>query len=248
MLTEKHIFAFYFPTLSVSYLNEELSITSSELVYRMQKVLRLSLNDTCIFFNEKQHALFRIKEIEKNYITGFFISFTENKPLQPFISCLLPLLKREAFEEALSFLTSLGVTTIQPFISEKTHHNWIDIQQTERFKRIMIAASEQSKQFMMPTIKSVLPLKQILEALSPNTNRIFFDAQGISVRALVQQSFEKTPTEIICAFGPEADLTNQEKQFMKEQAFIFCKLTPTILRTEQACAVGIGIVRCWYPL
>ena len=43
--------------------------------------------------------------------------------------------------------------------------------------------------------------------------------------------------------GPEGDLTHEEKQFVDDHGFIFCKLTPTIMRAHQAVAVGLGVLR-----
>jgi RsmE family RNA methyltransferase len=43
--------------------------------------------------------------------------------------------------------------------------------------------------------------------------------------------------------GPEGDLTDQEKVLLKQNGFIFCALTPTILRACEAIALGAGVVR-----
>jgi len=43
--------------------------------------------------------------------------------------------------------------------------------------------------------------------------------------------------------GPEEDLTNQKKEQLKQAKFLFCALTPTVLRSSQAIALGSGIIR-----
>jgi len=44
-------------------------------------------------------------------------------------------------------------------------------------------------------------------------------------------------------FGPEGGLTKQEEDLLKENDFEFYVLTPTVLRSVEAVAVGLGSVR-----
>ena len=46
--------------------------------------------------------------------------------------------------------------------------------------------------------------------------------------------------------GPEGDLTQEEKDYLKQQGFVFCRLTPTVLRARQAVALGLGILRSYF--
>ena len=39
------------------------------------------------------------------------------------------------------------------------------------------------------------------------------------------------------------DLTEQEKNLLQDQGFLFCALTPTILRAQQAVALSAGLIR-----
>ncbi len=47
---------------------------------------------------------------------------------------------------------------------------------------------------------------------------------------------------VICS-GPEGDLTCEEKRMLADANFLFCALTPTVLRAQQAVAVGLGSFR-----
>jgi len=48
--------------------------------------------------------------------------------------------------------------------------------------------------------------------------------------------------------GPEGDLTAQEKELLKERGVQFLRLTPTILRAQQAVVVAMGIFRSLLPV
>ena len=45
--------------------------------------------------------------------------------------------------------------------------------------------------------------------------------------------------------GPEGDLTLEEKAYLKQLGFVFCALTPTVLRAQQAVALGLGVLRSY---
>ncbi|HEB41963.1 MAG TPA: hypothetical protein ENI08_03015 [Candidatus Dependentiae bacterium] len=50
-------------------------------------------------------------------------------------------------------------------------------------------------------------------------------------------------TPVMLMVGSEGDLTEQEKEQPRETTFLFCALTPTVLRSSQAIALGSGIIR-----
>ena len=113
----------------------------------------------------------------------------------------------------------------------------------ERLKRIIHAAAEQSKNFAFPTITDAKPLEEILITLGPTTPRFYFDPDGQSLFPIFQELKDKNAQEIVLMIGPEADLTTEEKKLVQKHNFIFCRLTPTILRAQQAAAVSLGAFR-----
>jgi 16S rRNA U1498 N3-methylase RsmE len=48
---------------------------------------------------------------------------------------------------------------------------------------------------------------------------------------------------ILLLVGPEGDLTLEEKEIVRANKFIFCALTPTIMRAVQATGLAAGFVR-----
>ena len=157
------------------------------------------------------------------------------------------MLKREAFEEALYSLCELGVTAIQPLTTRKTARSWGDEKELQRAQKILIAAAEQAKQFVVPQMLPVLPLETWVSTLTTTSNyRIFFDAAGQPLSEIVAKLSNNTPQELIMLSGPEGDLANTEKELLKSHNFMFSKLTPTILRAQQAITLGLGVIRSLY--
>ena len=235
---EKHEFAFFLAALNYTNI---ITITDKDLMHRITTVLRLGSNEPVILFNTQQHISGTIKEITKKNIIIDVHQKAPNKVLTPAINWLLPLLEREAFEEALYVITAMGATTIQPVITKKSRQQWGKPTDMERVMRIMISAAEQSKQFVIPEIKTVKLLEEVTTQLR-TTTKIFFDAAGDPAWDVLYR-LQKISKEITCLVGPEGDLTQQEKEHVQLNGFISCALTPTILRASHAVTVSMGIMR-----
>lgn len=243
-----HTFAFY--SDAVRTIRQQIhfdshQIADPELIHRIATVLRLSKGDSVIFFDSDYHVKATIVGFDsKRSITIQLHEIIANKRLTPSIQWLLPLLKREALEDALYSLTELGATSIQPLLTTKTTRSWGGEKEIVRYERIMIAAAEQSKQFIIPQLHPIIPLDiWLMKQHSPLSAKIFFDAAGIPLREAIGLIEHQKYHDIIALVGPEGDLTYEEKAMLTDQGFIFCALTPTVLRARQAITIGLGALR-----
>jgi len=245
--TESHEFAFYTDiTRNVALLKEQaiFEVPNKELYHRIIKVLRLRVNDSIILFNSTLNIRCAIHTINKDKFSLRVEQILHNKALTPQICWILPLLKKEAFEDCLYTLTEMGIQEIQPVITRKSQQI-APYLESDRANNIMITAAEQSKQFILPKIHNVEPLDKIFQSLELEEpgSKIFFDPEGLPFFDVVTNLKQTNTTKIICAIGPEGDLTESEKQLFKSYNFQFCKLTETVLRAKQAVSVASGIVR-----
>lgn len=243
-----HEFALYCPLVSELAHDSQADIyqlSDPELVQRIVTVLRLEKGDTIILFDSLLHVKATIVGFDgRRSITIQLHDIEKNKRLTPEIQWLLPLLKREAFEEALYSLCELGATSVQPVLTQKTTRFWAGEKEGLRAQRIMIAAAEQSKQFVMPFVHPIIPLELcVIQSLQPAVVKLFFDPAGIPLREAVAIIESQRIHHIIACTGPEGDLTYEEKLLLTDQGFIFCALTPTILRAQEALVVGLGALR-----
>jgi len=243
---DHHEFAFYaqvVKTIQRDAVLDMYELTDPELVHRIVTVLRLEKGEEIILFNEQFHVKASIVALDaKRSVMVQLRELLPNKQLSPPIHWILPLLKRELFEEALYMLTELGATSIQPVLTQKTTRFWSEGKEQSRALRIMRAAAEQSKQFVLPEFHPIVPLSLwLLKMQSPQVIKVFFDPAGIplpQVLVLIEHH-----QEIIACAGPEGDLSYEEKLLLTDQGFVFCALTPTILRAQQAITVGLGALR-----
>ncbi len=241
-MRESHEFTLYLPSISDWHAQQQKKVTDEDVIRRIVTILRLSQGEEIIFFNEHTHVRAEIVTIDKKFITLAVLEKFNNKKIHPALHWLLPILEKEAFEEAIYNLTAMGATSIQPIITQKVKRSFGKDKELERIHRIMIAAAEQSKQFILPELRPLVSFSEVLKNHEASKNKIFFDAAGQACYQLITE-LHKTKEEIICLIGPEGDLTTEEKELANRYKFMFCKLTPTILRAEQAVTVGMGILR-----
>lgn len=244
--SEKHQFAFYWQELSEKLFKKDEIVTlkNPELFHRLFNVLRLNPEEKCIFFDEHKSIEVTIKGFDKKNMIIFLVdAIKENVRLTPAITFLLPLLKREAFEQAIYSLVELGVNKIQLVITEKSQRKWGGAQELDRLKRIMIAAAEQSKNFSLPGLYEPKEISIALTDNNKDLRKIFFDSKGLPAYTFFKDLKQEDCQKLMILVGPEGDLTNSEKNLLHQNNILFCRLTPTILRAQQAVVVGMGLLR-----
>lgn len=242
-LSSAHEFALYMPNVDTAIIDNRLHISDKELIRRIILVLRLVINDRLILFNAQYHMRVTIEHIAKNSITCALHTQTSNIILQPKIYLLLPLLKKDDMADAVSMATASGVSAIYCMYTSKSQKLWTTNEQ-ERFERCIIAAAEQSKQFNLPTLYPPAPLPDLLvQHTAKKAPSIFFDPAGTDLFICIQTMRSDLPDSITVIVGPEGDLSKEEKELLHKHYVQFCVLTPTILRSSLAAAVGVGIMR-----
>jgi len=238
-----HQFALYQNNLGTLLAGKKAGITTlidRDLAHRIVRILRLTAGESVTLFNRTMIVDALLKEqLSSDKITIEITSIKAPIAIKPEITIVMPLLKKEALETALYELTAFGVNQIMLYSSTKTHaHTGFS---SERLERIMIAAAEQSKQFFLPMLHAPKPLAELLNTI--DYPLIFADPSGTPASDMLAQLHTKKPLSFTLMVGPEGDLTPTEKQMLHHHHAQFYRLTPTILRAEQALSVLVGIIR-----
>lgn len=246
---EKHEFALFIESLSSVIKAKEpgssIIFSDEKLLHRMINVLRLQVEDSCIFFDGYVQVRAVISHfVNKKQVVIAIVAIEAHAKLHPNITFLLPLLKRDDYELALYALAELGVNTIQLVFTRKSMHQWAGERDNERAKRILISAAEQSKNFILPELKEPISFEDALKKYHTASVKIFFDPYGEKFFDTMQMLHASIlENGVVLLIGPEGDLHEEEKRMVSEHNFMFCALTPTIIRAVQAAALGAGFVR-----
>lgn len=239
--TDKHVFAIYVPTFwNKNYqVNTILKVVDLDIVHRLVKVLRVQIGERFIFFDSNLHGLIEIVAISKKDFSVKIITITKNIPEAFRTVFLLPLLKKEALEEAVYSLAEIGVSEIQLVITQKSRQKLLHEKEFQRLEAIVISAAEQSKNYAFPKIQQ--PVHLFDYNFKSDQQKFVFDPQGKSFFDL-NKTISKEQ-EILLLVGPEGGLTEDEFRQLESYLFEKCCLTPTILRAVQAVALGSGLFK-----
>lgn len=214
------------------YLPIELSINSTLILNTQQqhylaKVLRFKNGDTFTAFNSTYG------EWQVSYNKEGCICLAQTK--QPFQSLPLGLAFAPIKHDALSFLiekaTELGVTYLQPIITDHTNSKRINL---ERVEKQVIEAAQQCERLDIPVIQPIISLQKFLTNL-PNK---------INWYTALERLENTSSLKIInpCGFiiGPEGGWSALEKDLLLQKTTPI-SLGNNILRAETAAIASLSL-------
>lgn len=245
---DKHIFSIYVENLStlIEAATVTQTFTDKDLHKRITRVLRLQPEEHIIFFDKQIHvrACIQAKTFEqKKQVFLSVLSIDKNKPLVPEIMLCPSLLKKNSFEDVVYIASAMGANVIQPVLSEKVVRRWGQKKERARLEKIIISACEQSKHFSLPELCEPIALQEFVKTIDADTTKIFFDVDGDPVFSLLNSLHNNKIKKMVLVFGPEGGFANSEVDLLKKTGFACYKLTPTVLRSVEAVAAGLGCVR-----
>jgi len=178
---DKHVFSFHLENLSdlVSNLNtnQTLEFADKTLHHRLIDVLRLKESENFVLFDDNINVEFSIQPQtfeNKKKIFASILKINPNKPLSPEIIFCPSLLKKSYFQDACYIAAQMGINIIQPVLTQKVQRQWGGQKEKERLHKIMISASEQSKNFVIPELMKPVNLQNLLKSLQNDTKKVFF--------------------------------------------------------------------------
>jgi 16S rRNA (uracil1498-N3)-methyltransferase len=163
---------------------------------------------------------------------------------------LLAVFKFDHMEWAIEKATELGVSRITPILARRTekHLAQSSAKRVERWRRITLEASKQSRRTTIPEIANPTPLKPALEQETTTPTRILLSEteQATTLSAALQVSVTTTVSEAArqstaIATGPEGGWTHEEISLFTQHQWQPVTLGPRILRAETAAIAAIAI-------
>jgi 16S rRNA (uracil1498-N3)-methyltransferase len=158
----------------------------------------------------------------------------------PNITLLLAIFKFDRMEWAIEKCTELGVSRIVPVIARRTdaHLASAAAKRAERWRRIALQASEQSRRAAPPAITDAMKLAAATAL--PGLLRIVL-AESEKQTSL-HDVLDSAEGEILLAIGPEGGWAEDELQLFQEAGWTSASLGPTILRAETAAIAAVAVV------
>ena len=165
------------------------------------------------------------------------------------ITLLLAVFRFDRMEWAIEKCTELGVARIVPVIARRTeaHLAATAKKRMERWRRIALQASEQSRRALPPEISEPLRLKEACNLAGDLRIVLSESEQQHSIKDVLDRqtwnpTFERSGQKIVLAIGPEGGWTEEELQDFQKHGWIYASLGNTILRSETAAIAATAIV------
>jgi 16S rRNA (uracil1498-N3)-methyltransferase len=156
---------------------------------------------------------------------------------------LLAVFKFDHFEWAVEKATELGVARITPVLARRTekHLALAATKRVERWRRIALEASKQSRRTDVPEIAEPASLKVALERETSDVRILLSETeQAVSLSAALDES--RASRIYALAIGPEGGWTPEEMELFEDHEWRSVTLGPRILRAETAAIAAIAIV------
>ena len=157
----------------------------------------------------------------------------------PHITLLLSIFKFDRMEWAIEKCTEVGASRIIPVIAQLTesHLAAAAIKRRERWQRLAVQASEQSRRPAPPAIADPIKLKDVV-GLTATTHIVLAESE---TQALLRDAIPSHATDLALATGPEGGWTTSELKLFEASGWTSASLGPTVLRAETAAIVAVAI-------
>jgi 16S rRNA (uracil1498-N3)-methyltransferase len=156
------------------------------------------------------------------------------------LTLLLAIFKFDRMEWAIEKCTELGVTRIVPVIAHRTdpHLASGSVKRVERWRRLALQASEQSRRTTPPEITDPIKFR---EALTLPANLKIALSEAEEQIQLLEVARCSEAGEILLTIGPEGGWTKDELELFQKNGWLAASLGPTILRAETAAIAATAI-------
>jgi 16S rRNA (uracil1498-N3)-methyltransferase len=175
------------------------------------------------------------------------IAELEADPALP-LTLVLAIYKFDRMEWAIEKATELGVAAIAPVIARRTEKHLAEAaeKRTERWRRIVIESSQQSRRSDVPLIHEPASLSSRVRAAPAATRIVLAEQERTTTlcnalnEAVAAAGTEMPTLEI--AIGPEGGWAPEEEALFDANGWRAASLGPRILRAETAAIAALAVV------
>ena len=222
---------FFSATLSADMIGK---LDKSQSHY-LTKVMRVKENEVFSLFNKNGEWEAKILGISKSIVEFKTIKQLRQKENTKELWLAFSPIKSNYQNFMIQKATELGVTKFLPVIFDRTVVRKIN---TERLKKIVIEASEQSNRLNVPLVEDSQNLENFLNS---NSMDLIFTDLNSNNKKIDNSKLSDKPTCIIV--GPEGDFSEAEReQILNFDGVQALKINDNILRSETAVISTISIV------
>jgi len=217
---------------------DKIIINNREQIHHLKDVLRAKPGEEVMLFDCSGNEY--ITELEKLSDTSLLFKikgkhiYRSVKKYLLTIACAIP--KKSKMDDIIDKLTQLGVDRIIPLKTERViikldRHK--EILRHERWKKIALAASQQSQRHVLPVIEQIKDIREVLSACKDVDLKLMPTLSG-ERNTLKDVLKSAKPASVLVFIGPEGDFTDEEVALARKSGCIPVTLGDLVLRVETA--------------
>jgi len=217
------------------------AVMAGETAHHLGRVLRAEPGQLYELSDGKRVWLARIAEVKRDRVE--FSLMEELPSREPLLQTvlLLSIVKFDAFEFALEKATELGVCRIVPLVAVRSEKSLLAAapKRAERWKKILLEASQQSRRLRIPELAPLMKLETALSSTSGRLKILLSERpEAPSLRGILEG--QNAAAAVVLAIGPEGGWTDAEFQRSQTHGFREASLGRLILRTETAVIAALA--------
>jgi 16S rRNA (uracil1498-N3)-methyltransferase len=213
-----------------------------EMAQHLTRVLRVEQGQIFEISDNENLYLAEVEVARKSLVAFRVKERLEPRPAPFPVTLYASLFKFDHFEWMIEKATELGVGIIQPIVSERSEHGLEKAapKRAERWRRIAMEASQQSRRVRMPEVREVLDWEDAISAGSGS--RIWLDERPGGQPLLSVLNAAK-PDSVSLLLGPEGGWAEREADDIAAAGWIPASLGALVLRAETAALAALALVQ-----
>jgi 16S rRNA (uracil1498-N3)-methyltransferase len=216
---------------------------SGDDAQHLTRVLRVQAGEKYEISDNRNVYLAEVETARKTHVV--FQTISKIETVEPPVQLILcaSIVKFDHFEWMIEKATELGVARIVPVVATRTERGLEKAAQkrVERWRRIGLEASQQSRRAHLPEIVEAVAWAEAL-TIAVDYRYALEENPGAKPFAAVLPGTRVSADRVALLVGPEGGWTDEERAAFAAADWTPVSLGPSILRAETAAIAGLAIV------
>ena len=226
----------------VPEVKRDMAELHDEMAQHLTRVLRVEPGQV-FEISDNEHLYLATVEVARKSLVAFRVQQRLAPRPAPYpVTLYASLFKFDHFEWMLEKATELGVGRIQPLVSERSEHGLAKAapKRTERWRRILLEASQQCRRPRLPELGELLDWPDALAA--GEGMKLWLDERP-GGRPLLERMHAERPPAASLLLGPEGGWAEREATQITDAGWLPVSLGPLVLRAETAALAALALVQ-----
>ena len=211
--------------------------------YHINNVMRNKVGELIeVVFDEKLYIT-KIVELKPNVILEIIELVDSYNEIEKKVTICQSLVKEAKMDLILQKSTELGCFSFIPLRVKNSIIKGSEkdfLRKVERWQKIVLGASKQSKRNIVPSVNKVIDINELIKLDYDLKILLTVNETSRSFKNILQNNLNCDT--IIIVIGPEGGFTKEEEQLLRDNGYLSASLGNLVLRTETASLCCLSMI------